>query len=157
MNGSERSADVFTPCIHLSLPIHISKVYITPVAIAALEPYERTPHSARPGATIAWNDVVCTMTWTLWLTTAKAESAHNTEHARLREVTMLCKNAYSFPPAVSASREIRSTCRPGTAPQYPRGVISKVGKTLRTTFHSQRRSSGSINRLGSNEYKVVCG
>lgn len=80
-----------------------------PPAIEALEPKRRTPHKARPGAITAWKVVVCTISRALRLTTAKADNAHKTEHAMLRDVTMLCKKAWSSPPAASASRETRST------------------------------------------------
>lgn len=98
-------------CLRLSLTVSISTDAGSPVAIEALEPYRRAPHSARPGATKAWNSVVCAMTWALRLTTAKAESAHRTEHAKLKDVTMLCKNAWPSPPVSDATVDTRSTCR----------------------------------------------
>ena len=90
---------------------YTSLLTCVPAATVALESKRSAPLNARPGATTAWNDVVCTMTRAFRLTTAKAESAHRTEHAKLKDVTMLCKNAWLSPPDSFALAETPRTYR----------------------------------------------
>lgn len=96
-----------------------------------LEPSRSTPHSAMPGATTPWNAVAFRIVGALRLTTEKADTIHRTELARLSDVTMLCKTAYSSPPAASASRETLSTCRLWRA--RARGLVCRQKRHVMVT------------------------
>ena len=110
------------------------------------------PHNARPGATAAWNDVVCTIRRAFRLTTANADSAHKTDDAMLKDMTILCKIEWSSPPAASASRETRSTC-PVQIKGFGRVAPKKVTFLDCNRHVSIMQYSRFIERVGCSEYE----